>query len=48
MMYFDTTYGRQTNLLMAASVMSLLPPILLFLIGQKHLIKGIAFGAVKG
>ena len=48
MMYFDTTYGRQTNLLMAASVMSLLPPILLFLIGQKHLVKGIAFGAVKG
>lgn len=48
MMYFDGMYGRQTNLLMAASVMSLLPPILLFVIGQKFLVKGIAMGAVKG
>jgi ABC-type glycerol-3-phosphate transport system permease component len=48
LMYFDSTYGQQTNLLMAASVMSLLPPIVLFIIGQKHLVKGIAFGAVKG
>lgn len=48
MMFFDSSYGRQTNLLMAASVMSLLPPILLFLIGQKHLVKGIQLGAVKG
>lgn len=48
MMYFDSSYGQQTNLLMAASVMSLLPPILLFLVGQKHLVKGIQLGAVKG
>lgn len=48
MMYFDSSYGQQTNLLMAASVMSLLPPILLFLAGQKHLVKGIQLGAVKG
>ncbi len=33
---------------MAASLMSLLPPIILFLIGQKYLVRGIAFGAVKG
>lgn len=48
MMAFDGAYGRQTNLLMAASVMSLLPPIILFLVGQKHLVKGIQLGAVKG
>lgn len=48
MMYFDSNYGKQTNLMMAASVMSLLPPILLFLVGQKHLVKGIQLGAVKG
>ncbi len=48
MMYFDSLYGRQTNLLMAASVMSLLPPVVLFLVGQKYLVKGIALGAVKG
>ncbi|HWD39259.1 MAG TPA: carbohydrate ABC transporter permease [Fimbriimonas sp.] len=48
MMYFDTAYDRQTNLLMAASLMSLLPPIALFLVGQKYLVRGIALGAVKG
>ena len=48
MMYFDGTYGRQTNLIMAASVMAVVPPVILFLIGQKFLIKGIQLGAVKG
>jgi len=48
MMFFDGMYGRQTNLLMAASVMSLAPPILLFAIGQKFLVRGITLGAVKG
>ena len=48
MMYFESIYGKQTNLLMAASVMSLLPPILLFLVGQRFLVKGIVMGAVKG
>ncbi len=48
MMVFDSIYGRETNLLMAASLMSLVPPILLFLFGQKHLIRGIILGSVKG
>jgi multiple sugar transport system permease protein len=48
MMYFDTIYGRQTNLIMAASVMNVLPLVLLFLAGQKYLVKGIQLGAVKG
>lgn len=48
MMYFDSVYGRQTNLIMAASVMSVLPPALLFVLLQKHLVKGIQMGAVKG
>jgi len=48
MMFFDTIYGRQTNLLMAASVMNIIPPVLLFLAGQKFLVKGIQLGAVKG
>lgn len=46
--YFDSAYATQTNLMMAASVMSIVPPLLLFLIGQKHLIRGIQLGAVKG
>jgi ABC-type glycerol-3-phosphate transport system permease component len=48
MMYFDSVYGRQTNLIMAASVMSVLPPLLLFLVSQKYLVRGIMLGAVKG
>jgi len=48
MMYFDTTYGRQTNLIMAASVMAVVPPLVLFVIGQKFLVRGIQLGAVKG
>ncbi len=48
MVYFDTAYGRQTNLIMAASVLNVIPLILLFVIMQKYLVKGIQLGAVKG
>ena len=48
MMYFDNMYGRQTTLIMAASVMNVLPLIILFIVGQKYLVKGIQLGAVKG
>jgi ABC-type glycerol-3-phosphate transport system permease component len=48
MMYFDGMYGRQTNLIMAASVMAVVPPLVLFVIGQKFLVRGIQLGAVKG
>ena len=48
MLYFDTNYGRQTNLIMAASVMNIIPLIILFVVSQKYLVKGIQLGAVKG
>ena len=48
MLYFDTVYGKQTNLLMAASVMNVVPLIVLFVFTQKFLVKGIQLGAVKG
>ena len=48
MLYFDTIYGRQTNLIMAASVMNIVPLILLFVLLQKYLVQGIQLGAVKG
>jgi ABC-type glycerol-3-phosphate transport system permease component len=48
MLFFDTIYGRQTNLLMAASVMCIIPLIILFAVGQKFLVSGIQLGAVKG
>jgi ABC-type glycerol-3-phosphate transport system permease component len=48
MLFFDSVYGRQTNLIMAASVMNILPLIILFVTTQKYLVKGIQLGAVKG
>src|SRR5438874_9983732 len=48
MLYFDTTYGRETSLIMAASVMAVVPPLILFVVGQKFLVRGIQLGAVKG
>jgi ABC-type glycerol-3-phosphate transport system permease component len=48
MLFFDTNYGRQTNLIMAASVMNIIPLILLFVVSQRFLVRGIQLGAVKG
>jgi multiple sugar transport system permease protein len=48
LMYFDSQYGTATNLIMAASVMSLVPLVLLFIFGQKFFVKGIMLGGVKG
>jgi multiple sugar transport system permease protein len=48
MLYFDSVYGKQTNLLMAASVMNIVPLIILFVTTQKFLVRGIQLGAVKG
>jgi ABC-type glycerol-3-phosphate transport system permease component len=48
MLFFDTNYGRQTNLIMAASVMNIIPLIILFVTSQRFLVRGIQLGAVKG
>lgn len=48
MLYFDSIYGKEVNLIMAASVMNILPLIILFVMAQKHVVKGIQLGAVKG
>ena len=48
MMAFDGVYGKETNLIMAASVMNIVPLIILFVSTQKYLVKGIQLGAVKG
>ncbi|MEX2606097.1 MAG: carbohydrate ABC transporter permease [Kiritimatiellia bacterium] len=45
---FDSTQGQQTNLLMAAVTMSVVPMILVFVTMQKQLVRGIMIGAVKG
>jgi len=48
LMFFDSTQGQQTNLLMAATTMSVVPLIILFIVLQRYLVKGIQLGAVKG
>ncbi len=48
LMFYDGNYGQQTNYIMAAGMMSLVPPLVLFMFGQKQLIRGIQMGAVKG
>ncbi len=48
LLFFDSTQGQQTNLLMAAIVMTVLPLIIVFVLLQKQLVAGIQLGAVKG
>jgi multiple sugar transport system permease protein len=48
MLYFDSVYGKQTNLIMAASVMNIIPLIILFIAAQRHIVRGVQLGAVKG
>jgi len=48
MLALDSTYGRQTELIMAATVMNIVPLIIVFVIFQKFLVKGIQLGSVKG
>ena len=45
---FDSTAGEETNLLMAAVTMAVIPMILVFVLLQKQLVAGIQLGAVKG
>lgn len=44
----ESSYGRQTELILAATVMSIIPLVVVFMLLQKQLIKGIQLGAVKG
>lgn len=48
MLALDTTYGRQTELIMAATVMNIVPLVIVFVTLQKFLVKGIQLGSVKG
>ena len=48
LLFFDSSQGTETQLLMAAVTMSVVPLIVLFVVLQKYLVKGIQIGAVKG
>lgn len=46
--YFKGIYTTQWNLIMAGSVLSIIPILLVYLFAQKYFIEGIAFSGVKG
>ena len=47
--YFRGSYGSvQMGPMMACVVLTIVPVIIIYLIGQKHIIKGVLSGAVKG
>lgn len=48
LLFFDSSRGQTTNLLMAAVTMSVIPMVVLFVVLQKYLVKGIQLGGVKG
>lgn len=46
--YFMGEHSTKWNLLMAGSLMSIIPLVMVFLIGQKFFVKGIQLGGIKG
>ena len=48
MLFFDSSRGQSTHLLMAAITMSVLPMVIVYVLMQKQMVKGIQLGAVKG
>lgn len=46
--YFKGVYTTQWNLVMAASIVSVVPILIAYLCAQKYFIEGIAFSGVKG
>ena len=48
LLFFESNRAQQTNLLMAAVTMSIVPLVLVFIALQRYLVKGIQLGAVKG
>ena len=47
--YFKGSYGRvEMGPMMACMVLTIIPIVIVYLLGQKHIIKGVAAGAVKG
>ncbi len=46
--YFDNSQGTNFSLLMAGSVLMMIPMVILFIFGQRFFVRGIILGAVKG
>lgn len=48
LLFFDTEHGQATHLLMAGVTMSVVPLVIVFVLLQRQLVRGIQVGAVKG
>jgi multiple sugar transport system permease protein len=46
--YFNQSYGTDYPHLMAASIMAIVPALVVFLVGQRFIVRGIRMGAIKG
>ena len=47
--YFRGSYGKvEMGPMMASIMFTVIPIVIVYLVGQKHIIKGVAAGAVKG
>jgi ABC-type glycerol-3-phosphate transport system permease component len=45
---FQQQYTAQWNLMMAASIVVILPTLVMFFVGQRYFIEGITFAGIKG
>ena len=45
---FRNSFSARYDLIMAGSILALIPVVILFICCQKYIIRGIAMGAVKG
>ena len=47
--YFRGSYGSvELGAMMSCIILTIIPVVIVYLLGQKHIIKGVAAGAVKG
>jgi ABC-type glycerol-3-phosphate transport system permease component len=47
LLYFTSPFGSSLSTLMAAIVISLIPPIILYVLGQRYIDKGVAIAEIK-
>jgi multiple sugar transport system permease protein len=45
---FQGEYFTQTNVMMAAATISVVPPLLLFLLAQRYFVRGVTMSGLKG
>jgi ABC-type glycerol-3-phosphate transport system permease component len=48
LVFYEGTYGREWGPLMAGVTLAALPPVLVFLLLRRNLVRGVASGALKG